>query len=137
MKKMVLQHTTYQRHREEWTWNAEQEGDVSIHVESRCPGNSPSRSSIDFSTLEAMRQFILLTSSNEGWKVVQGEKEWHSLIEKMDPEFYPRADCETCEFVGTEATTKGLCGELLCADCQSEHSGGSCNLCAQPDVYGV
>lgn len=57
-----------------------------------------------------------------------------AVISKVAPS--PKEeDLRECE-CGEPATTTGLCDEPLCEECQREHAGGSCKMCAQPDVYG-
>lgn len=76
-----LHHETYP-HEEKWYETTEI--DV-LHVISTSPFNYPRKGEHDVHILQAMRQFILMTSPEEGWHVYE-DHGWRSMIDRLELE---------------------------------------------------
>ena len=64
---LILQHEEYANHRETWFLNS----DDQVFVDFNCPQNYPPKGSHTLTPVEAMRNYILMVSDEEGWWVVQ------------------------------------------------------------------
>ncbi len=73
---LILRHRRFDSHREYWKVIGSK-----VHVKSICPGNSPSISECVFTKVEAMRQYALLTSQNEGWELTHSDDIWHNYLQ--------------------------------------------------------
>jgi hypothetical protein len=67
-------------HREEWYLV---EGANNISVKGYYPRNFPCYEEHVMKAAEALRQYALLTSGTEGWKV-ESDLGWHSFVEELD-----------------------------------------------------
>ncbi len=71
-----LQHNNIPSHNEFWMVRGNQ-----VHVKSVCPMNHPSISNHTLTKEEALRQYALMTSEAEGWRLESSDEVWHSFIE--------------------------------------------------------
>ena len=76
---LILRHKEHTRNTERWQLTE----DGNVHVEFSCPTNSPSHGEHEMSPLQALRQFALMTSWNEGWQLAN-DSGWHEYVDNMD-----------------------------------------------------
>ena len=76
---LTLFHETVPGHMETWYQNGDKIDVVGVYA-----SNYPPAENTTLSTLQALRQFALLTST-EGWKVLEDEG-WHDFVEALEIE---------------------------------------------------
>ena len=74
-KILTLKHSEFVNNTENWYDN----GEGGVYVESKCPTNYPAHSKYTLSFTEAMRQFILMVSDEEGW-LVDEDFGWRDFV---------------------------------------------------------
>jgi hypothetical protein len=73
-----LRHKEYPQNKEDWHENEL----GNIFVKSDCPTNYPKYSEHTLSRIEALRQYVLMTSQEEGWELVT-DLGWHDFVEAI------------------------------------------------------
>jgi hypothetical protein len=76
---LVLKHSSYP-HFEYWRLD----NNRNVHVEFDTPYNSPSKGSHTLTPVQALRQYCLLTSKEEGWEVALQGQGWHKFLDELE-----------------------------------------------------
>lgn len=78
---LKLQHTEVPSHIEYWEVK-----DGKVEVTSVTPQNFPKYTEgVLFTKQEALRNYALMTSKKEGWKIVDSDDVWHKFVDEPEP----------------------------------------------------